>query len=277
MPSIKVEARTMLVILLIVGIAVLLLNKYSYHLTRVVAGQEIYFRTAGFQQYQTEHFQIKYLPVDEPYVDMIAAASEEAYVSVSKMMGAGPDKRTTIVVYPDSSSLARSFGWDKDVTAMGVYWAGSIRILSPAAWISTAEGEEVFTRDGPMVHEFAHLVVDEITKGNYDRWWTEAIAQYVEKQITGFEFTGPFVEGQKRYYYQLDDLEKDFDSLNERVAYWQALKAAEYIASHYGENSLLEILQFQGQGSDLHEAIEKTLDIDYKTFKEQLYQSLDEY
>ena len=70
-----------------------------------------------------------------------------------------------MVVYPDTASLAGSIGWNRNESAMGVYWAGSIRILSPGEWIKGDALEKQFKQEGPMVHEFTHLMVDEITKG----------------------------------------------------------------------------------------------------------------
>ena len=56
---------------------------------------------------------------------------------------------------------------------------GFIHLQSPL-------GNKDYFKEGPMVHEYTHLVVDELTGGNYSRWFTEGVAQYVEQQVTGY-------------------------------------------------------------------------------------------
>ncbi len=261
-------------ILIIIGIIVLLLAKNSHTLMRVMVGKEIDLKTAGFNETQTKHFRIRYLPVDEEYIDLVSNIAEDAYVSVSSVFGQKPKDKTIIIVYPDNQSLAKSFGWDKDEKAMGVYWAGSIRILSPRVWLSGSNIEEQFLKEGPVHHEFAHLMVDEITKGNYNRWWTEGIAQYVEKKITGFEFADPYKYRKEIEYYSLDVLEKRFDSLDQQIAYWESLKAVEFIVNKYGEENILSILNNMGDGYNLAQALSKTLNISYTTFEQDFYHEL---
>jgi hypothetical protein len=224
---------------------------------------------------QTDHYIIKYLPIDQEYVTMVAGAAEEAYSSVTDRLGQEPGQQTTIVIYPDNKSLAASFGWDKDEKALGVYWGGTIRILSPGAWLSSPFQRERFIKEGPMVHEFTHLMVDEMTKGNYNRWWTEGVAQYTEKKITGFEFAAPFNGKQPFYYYTLDNLDKNFDKLDQSVSYWEALQAVDFIVNNYGEDKIFTIIHGLSQGDSMTRAIENALGIDYGTFSHDFYQYLE--
>jgi hypothetical protein len=242
---------------------------------RFMVGADTNFRTGQWDELQTEHYIIKYLPVDQDGVSLVAESAEEAYTSVSSSMGRQPAKQTTIVIYPDSMSLAASFGWDKNEKALGVYWGGTIRILSPRAWLSNLGQRERFVKEGPMVHEFTHLMVDEMTKGNYNRWWTEGIAQYMEKKITGFEFADPFAGGQEFHYYTLENLEKNFDSLDQSVAYWESLKAVDFLVNSYGEEKLYTILRYLGNGDSMNKATEKALGTDYKTFEGDFYHYLE--
>ncbi len=242
---------------------------------RFMVGQETNFRTVRWDEIQTEHYIIKYLPVDANSVKLVAETAEEAYTAVSKRLGQQPAKPTTIVIYPDNSSLAASFGWDKNEKALGVYWGGTIRILSPNAWLANLGEEQRFIKEGPMVHEFTHLIVDEMTRGNYNRWWTEGIAQYTEKKITGFEFADPFAGGHKFYFYTLENLEKNFDSLDQSVAYWESLQVVNFLVDNYGEEELYTILRYLGNGDSMAKATEKALGKDYKAFAADFYEYLE--
>lgn len=268
------SAKNLGLVLILILVAALLVSRNSQSVMRFMVGQEINLKTADFDYYQSEHYDIKYTSVDKPYVKLIADVAEEAYDSVSAAFDREPSCRTVLVVYPDSSSLSKSFGWDKDANAMGVYWAGSIRILSPREWLPEDDMRLYFAREGPMVHEFAHLMVDEMSRGNYNRWWTEGMAQYIEKKITGFEFSSPFAEGKDFEYYQLKQLGKHFDELDQSIAYWESLQAAEYIAYNYGEKSLFAITRQLGQGQSMEQAIENVLAISYTEWENNFYQHI---
>ncbi len=283
MSGIKSMNSTWLV-LVIFALAVLglYLDKYSMLSGRVkqsvfrfMVGQETRLQTGQWDEIQTEHYVIKYLPVDQEYVAMVAETAEEAYSSVTDRLGQVPGQQTTIVIYPDSTSLAASFGWDKNEKALGVYWGGTIRVLSPGAWMSNPWQQDRFTKEGPMVHEFTHLMVDEMTRGNYNRWWTEGVAQYTEKNITGFEFATPFNGKQQFHYYTLDNLDKNFDRLDQSIAYWEALQAVDFIADIYGDDKIYAIIHWLSKGDDMPRAIEKALGIDYDIFSHNFYQYLE--
>jgi len=277
MPGLRVNAsfKSVSMILVFILAITLLISKNSQGIMRFMVGQEINLSTTAFNEVKTEHYNIKYTSLDSDWVPMVASAAEDAYGSVTQVFGEEPKSRTTIVIYPDGSSLARSFGWDRDEKAMGVYWAGSIRVLSPREWMTPDDSADKFTREGPMAHEFAHLMVDEMTRGNYNRWWTEGIAQYVEKRTTGFEFADPFAGGQGPSYYKLASLDRNFDKLDQSIAYWESLQAIEYIAATGGEDSLFQVMAGLGEGQSLQSSIEKALGVNYSTWEQEFYNYLE--
>lgn len=269
-----ISSKTGIVLLVVVVLLVFLLSRNAQAIVRAFVGQEISWSTAEFNTVQTEHFTIKYLPVDESYVQSIGEVAEDAYNVVGGEFAYRPQTRTTIVVYPDSGSLANSFGWEKDQKAMGVYWAGSIRILSPQQWINEDNWMEVFAGEGPIYHEFAHLLVDDMTQGNYSRWFTEGIAQYEEKKITGFEFKTPFSEEQQVHYYSFKELDHNFDGLDQQIAYWESLQAIEYMVEQYGPQSVYDIMKNLRDGDSIYRAIEKALGTEFDSFEKDFYENL---
>lgn len=244
--------------------------------TRFTAGQQISYNTAQYEQMQTEHFTIKYTPADDDYADIIADSAEQAYRQVNGKMKTNSPEKTTIIVYPDSESLAQCFGWDRNEKALGVYWAGSISILSPHQWLKEAYNENEFQTDGPLVHEYVHLIVDDMTKGNYNRWWTEGVAQYIEKRITGFQFEDPEnVTADQLFTFA--ELDKNFDALDQQMSYFQARQAVEFIAARYGEDAIYAIMNGLSQGEELHRAIEQATGTDFENFAYQCYQYMEEH
>ncbi len=269
-------AKTISLTLILILIVVLIISKNSNTVMRYMVGREVEFKTADFSQVETENFNIRYTIIDNEDISVVANASEYAYATVTDFFNFKPERKTMIVVYPDTVSLARSFGWDKSQKAEGVYWASSIRVISPQLW----QEEALLTDDldlvqaGPLVHEFAHLMVDVQTGGNYNRWWTEGIAQYVEKEITGFQFDKPFVSGQEIKIFTLATLNKKFDTEEGSLAYWQSLKIIESIVDNYGEESLFNIMDNLSRGYNIKQAITKALQVSYKDWELSLYQAL---
>lgn len=242
---------------------------------RFMVGQETLLRTGTWEQVDTTHFRIKYLPVDAPSAALVSEAAEDAYTKVSAKMGYEPSPPITVVVYPDNSSLAASFGWDKNERALGVYWGGTIRILSPGAWLANLGQLDRFVKEGPLVHELAHLVVDEMSRGNYNRWWTEGVAQYTEREITGFEFSSPFKKKEDLHYYQLDCLDKNYERLEQSVAYWESLQAVDYIVATFGEEMIHAVLNRLSKGESVPTALENALGVDYACFISGFYRYLE--
>ena len=278
----KSYSTTLIVLFIILAVAIgcylsknaVLPRQVWQSVARFMVGQETRLNTAQFQEMQTEHFKIKYTQADSDYVSIIAASAEQAYSQVSKQMGKTEQKATTIVVYPDHQSLAKSFGWDKDEKALGVYWSGTIRILSPHEWLKQPYDQDEFRTDGPLVHEYVHLIVDDMTRGNYNRWWTEGVAQYIEKQITGFQFDHPSDVSQEQLY-TLQELGKNFDQLDQQMAYWESRQAIAFIAHQYGEAQLYIIMDDLAQGETLSKAIEKATGTDFNSFAIQCYQYME--
>lgn len=220
---------------------------------RYIIAEETLLRTTAYSTITTSNFVVRYQG-DAANAQLVAKAAEAAKRSVDAYFGQSIDNRIPIVVYADTESLASSMGWERNQQAMGVYWAGTIRVLDPADWVKSDDIYSEFYQNGPMVHEYAHLQIDYLTGGNYPRWFTEGLAQYVEKRLNGFQFETPDI---KREPYTLDKLGKSFDSLNEAQAYWQSLTAVEYIIEMYGEETPFVIMNLLKQGYTMPEALDE--------------------
>lgn len=235
---------------------------------RFIIEEETLLSTIGYKTIVTDHFVVKYTG-DDATAHMVAATAEEARDKVERYFGIESKAKTPLVIYPDTVSMARSMGWDRDQKAMGVYFAGTIRVLDPSNWIEGEDPERDFVANGPMVHEYVHLVIDQMTAGNYPRWFTEGMAQYVEREINGFMFSVP--EAAHENPYTLNELEHDFDNLDQAKAYWQSLTAVEYIIDKYGDDAPLKIMKMLGKGYTMHQALD-ALGTDYDRFAVELYQ-----
>lgn len=240
-----------------------------YSVFREVARQNMVLRTFSWPTAQSPHFLLRYRPEDAAVAELVLETAEEAYQPVVEMLGYAPPGPVPVVVYPDRQSMGRSFGWDADQGAMGVYWAGVIRVLSPSDWTGASSLEAMartFKRSGPMVHELTHLVVDYRTGGNYPRWLTEGVAQYVEREITGFQFTPPR-ENREEQWYPLERMDGEFDYLPDQgLAYRQSLAMVDYMVDLGGFGTVLELLEHLGEGETMDKAMEKVFGLGLAEF-----------
>lgn len=242
----------------------------SYSVLRELAKQQFMYKTKHLAQLEGEHFIIRYYPKDENVAKMVLQNAEDIYKPVGDKLQFTSKGKVPVVIYPTREALGQSFGWEANESAMGVYWAGAIRILSPNEWIYEENPEklrQVFKKKGPMAHEFTHLVVDYYTRGNYTRWLTEGIAQHIEYKLTGFKFDGK-ESSLKQPLYSFDSMDKQFDALqNQGLAYRQSLVAVEYLIERFGEDKLKELLDNLRKGENLDKSMQNALGIDLFHFE----------
>jgi hypothetical protein len=240
---------------------------WLYPLVRQAVQIKVNYEARDMATYETAHFRIKYAPVDADTVSMIGQAAEAAYQPVVETLQYAPSGKTLILIHSNKNQLRQAFGWSGNESAMGVYWGGTIQLLSPHVWLNDGESVEEFIHSGPMVHEYTHLVFDHITNGNYPRWFTEGLAQYVEYRANHYEWiTADNVLDDRMY--TMRELEDSFDELsNQSLAYRQSLAAVRYMAEVYGEDTLQDVVKSLRAGDSLEKAIRKNVGMDYAAFE----------
>lgn len=274
MRNITVHDTSMLTVIIgLVFIVLFLLSMplrpqmWIYPIVRQAVQIKVNYETRYMAVYETEHFRIKYTQADADTVDMIAEAAEAAYTPVIQELGYAPPGKTLLLVQPNKDELRQAFGWSGNESAMGVYWGGVIQLLSPHVWLRGGDSVQEFIHSGPMVHEYTHLVFDHLTNGNYPRWFTEGLAQYVEYRVNHYEWqtaTNKF-DGK---LYTMAELDGKFDDLpNQSLAYRQSLAAVRYIGQVHGEEALRDIINQLKAGKSMEKAIQKTLGLDYAAFE----------
>lgn len=237
-----------------------------YPLVRKATIAKIDYETRGLAERETAHFVIKYSPADAESIDMVAEAAEQSYVPVTEALGYETKEKTIIVMYHDKAELRKAFGWSGDQSAMGVYWGGVIQLLSPTAWMKSGDSTAEFIHSGPMVHEFTHLVFDNMTNGNYPRWYTEGLAQYVEYRVNNYEWITADNRLDSKLY-TMQELNDNFDELpNQALAYRQSLAAIRYISEVHGYDKLRQVNSLLKAGKSIDKAISESLGMDYASY-----------
>ncbi|ACV61034.1 hypothetical protein Dtox_0071 [Desulfofarcimen acetoxidans DSM 771] len=232
---------------------------YGYSLYREAIKMSTLFNVRNMTALEGPHFVVKY-PSDVEVAEarLVLNTAEKFYTPVSEDYNYSPSKKIPVIVYSSKEKLNGFFGWPASESAMGVYWSGIICVLSPKTWIDSDNPdkiEDIFVNSGPMAHEYTHLVVDYITRGNYPRWFTEGLAQYEEYKLTGFRFTETG-GNLNQDLYSFNDLTQNFDYLpNQSLAYRQSFAAVKYLADNHGQEGIIKIMNLLSQGKSIDAAL----------------------
>lgn len=223
----------------------------AWERNRVLAGLE------GYQYEASEHFDLYYTDVDENVAPLILETAERVWAPVGLEMQRTPQGRVPLILYPTREELRAAFGWGQSESALGVYWQGTIRLLSPNAWLDGMKSDRdlrEFERLNPIAHELTHYILDERTGGNYPRWFTEALAQQVEERVTGYVWVEPASQ-MAQDLYEYDELNMRFQALkNQPLAYRQSYLFLRWLADRSGEQASERLIQDLGRGDSFPEA-----------------------
>lgn len=218
---------------------------------------------------ESEYFHIRHNGQDKEVVVWLASEADKAVRQVAALLPhETDDRRPWLVIVPDQETLKRVFGWGEGTGALGVYVADTVKILTPESWdwIEEPERREAFARQGPLVHEYTHFVLDKQAKGNYTRWFSEGLSQLAEYKILGYEWLekGSSLAGP---LYTLEQLDRSFDSLaNQPLAYRQSLSMASYLESLKGMDGINSLIRRLGEGETFYVALRSEYGLDRDAF-----------
>ncbi|SHJ93249.1 peptidase MA family metallohydrolase [Paramaledivibacter caminithermalis] len=245
---------SILIIFILISLNVFGIKGNLYIFLRNIPKGKVMKITQDYKEAETKHFIIKYKTYDLQVLRLVKEVAEEYYDEICQQFGYYPKNKTRVVLYDNSEELLKNANLGKSKPPMGVYYASIIHILSPRLWVSSDEEMEyLFSNEGPMVHEFTHLIIDDITKGNYPLWFTEGLALYSEYAHTGYEW-GKEIEEKK--IYSIKELSQEFNKLDQYLAYTQSFRVVKYMAETYGFEDIKKILKKLQEGYTFNNAFE---------------------
>jgi tetratricopeptide (TPR) repeat protein len=203
------------------------------------------------------------------FADDIRDALETAYNRVGSDLDCYPEAPVPVLLY-----TKKDF---HDVTA-GPEWSGGIydgKIRLPIGGL-----REITPKVRAVLHhEYTHVVVRELTKGNCPTWLNEGLAQVEEAKESPFPLTELQKSVQQGGLLSISALEGSFLSLGKHeaaVAYQQSYAMVSYLISIYGWYKVKEILVNLGKGMATGDAIGKTFK-DYGIGYANLVQEWEDY
>lgn len=235
---------------------------YFYPIIKSTQKFAITSNVKDYEKIETDNFIIRYDESQSQNALMSLEIAEKYYNDMVKLFRHAPKNKIEMILYKNGDEMMKNTGLNDGSYPIGVYYGGVVHILPPEEWIEDDDNfEEIYEKDGPVVHEIAHYIVDEITNGNYPMWLTEGVALYAEYKITGSEWGKDMNDD----YISIEDLEERFNELNQEVAYRKSFNIVKNMSDKWGVEKLNNMLYSLGKGNRLNKVTEAV-------FKVNLYE-----
>ncbi len=223
-----------------------------YPVFRYLQGQIIAGRTGDLTSIEANGFMVYSRSGDEVGAEGMIAIARDYSADVYEFFGYERTSPVEIVLFDDEEELKKALRIPEGLSAIGAYAGGRISLLLPE---SISGGEAEGNRpENVYVHELAHLVMDDICKGNYPMWFTEGSALYVEYLLLGYEW-GAGWEYDK--VYTIDELAHSFGDLDEQAAYRQSFLLVKDLIEGYGVGKYRSLLSALGKGETFETAFDR--------------------
>lgn len=201
----------------------------------------------------SSRFDLTYDPgVDTSFALAILDVLESAANLVGAELGLFPEARVPVGIYKrdDYKTVTDSPDWS------GGFYDGKIRLPFGAL------NEITPAMRGILYHEYAHVVVFELTRGNCPLWLNEGIAEMFgrmqyNRSLPGFARaarTGKLIDFRK-----LEANFSDFSAANAALAYQQSYALVNYMVINYGWHRVKQILSGLGRGLSFDAAVTEVL------------------
>jgi tetratricopeptide (TPR) repeat protein len=192
---------------------------------------------------------------------------EGAYFSVGRKLEFYGSNRTPVVLYDeqDFHDITQAPSW------MGALYDGRIKL--PVRGID----QRTALLDRTVRHEYAHVVVSQLTKGRCPVWLNEGVAIWAEEQAEGerLEWAERTVSDQELFNLeQLNGPFTDLPSTRVPVAYAQSYLAVRTLLDDEGAPRVRALLNAIGSGMTPTSAFESVMSQNLADFERALVRSL---
>jgi tetratricopeptide (TPR) repeat protein len=220
---------------------------------------------SNYSERETGHFVLHYegRQSSDAFREQLLSTLQAGYQDLADQFGTEPRSSVQVVLYTNQAffDVTRAPSW------MGALNDGKLRI--------PLQGLDSVTPDLARVlkHELTHSFVGAVSLGRCPDWLNEGIAQMLEPQQLGRRAQALAELYRNDQEIPLNSLERGFASFNgaeARLAYDEALAAAEYMRNHYGMGDVVRVLQQISQGDSVETSLRSVLHTDYAHLEDEI-------
>jgi tetratricopeptide (TPR) repeat protein len=208
---------------------------------------------AGMDRGHSSRFNLTYDPdVDSTFALALLDVLEAAANLVGAELGLFPEARVPVAVYTraDYKTVTDSPDWS------GGFYDGTIRLPFGALKEVTPALRSI------LYHEYAHVVVFELTRGNCPLWLNEGIAEMFGRMQLNQPMVALGRAARSGTFADFRKLEAGFSSFSSReagLAYQQSYSLVDFMVKSYGWHRVKQILSDLGQGMTFDTAVSQAL------------------
>ncbi|MCR2044816.1 peptidase MA family metallohydrolase [Anaerosalibacter massiliensis] len=219
-------------------------------------------RTNKYYTLNGTHFSIRYKEADKNIAFITLNKLERHYEEICNKLDYFPKEKIPVIIYNNGEEFLKTIRLKTNSLPLGVYYSGTINILSPYNWVEDKyDIEKVYEETGPHIHEFIHFIVDEKTNGNYPMWLTEGMALYMEREILGIDWE---LGKEKSKSIGIEELNNDFDKIEVDISYRKSLETVDSLIDKYGLDKINLLLDDLGKGNNINTSVKKALKVNFK-------------
>ena len=204
---------------------------------------------SGMDHGHSSRFDLTYdSGVDRAFALAVLDVLENAANQVGAELGYFPRPRVPVAIYrrADFKVVTDSPEWS------GGAYDGTIRLPFGALKEITPQLRAV------LHHEYAHVVVLELTRGNCPYWLNEGVAEMFGRKQYSRQMTELDSAARKKSFTDFRKLESGFGTLSApeaNLAYQQSYSLVNYLVTTYGWHRVTRILTGLGNGLNLNDAL----------------------
>jgi hypothetical protein len=225
-----------------------------------------------FAQMRSPHFEIAFAGGGEresnAAAQAVATGLENAYFHVGRKLDRYPGDRIPVVLYPseDFHDVTQTPNWTG-----GVY-DGRIKLPSRGV-----EDQDEALLQRTLRHEYAHVLVTQLSRGRAPVWLNEGVAIWCEEDRDGEREDWAYNVLGGQVLFPLRSLEGSFTglpSMRVHAAYAQSYLAVRELVARSGPRSVRNLLSALGDGASLDDAFRTVYSRSLANFENQFIKQL---
>ena len=238
---------------------------------------KVHYEETDWSFIQSRHFTVYYYD-DPALADFAARAAEEAFAPMTRLFRLQPERRISMIVYPNHAEFAVTNAVDLPTFSEGI--GGVTELYKNRIAVPFAGDYRDFRR--VLHHELVHAVINEVYYGGsiegliqmgqrmrIPHWFNEGLAEYL---ALGWDTQSDMYVREA----VINDHLPDIEQLSGFFTYRGGQAVWDYVAEQYGQEKIAEILRRLKTARSVDQAFQRSIGLTVDELSAQWKRSLRE-